>query len=87
MINKVDVRVEKARSYRGSGAVFKSRLIAFRARFPTKPVFVFEGQDDKIIYSQWVIKLRPDLVYEPFPCHGKKNVLWLRDSVLRDVND
>jgi hypothetical protein len=48
-------------------------------------VFAFEGDDDKIVYGQWIRRLFPRLHYEPFPCGGKKGVKALKNSLHKDL--
>jgi hypothetical protein len=62
------------------------RLIKLRERLPDTTICVFEGDDDKLVYSQWIRRIRSDLDYEPFPCGGKEQVLRLRDAVQQDLN-
>ncbi|WP_162239259.1 DUF4435 domain-containing protein [Methylobacterium sp. Leaf100] len=78
--------LERVKSSRQSGAVLKAKLITLRTDFPEAIILVFEGDDDKIVYGQWIRRLRPNLRYEPFPCGGKKEVRGLKNAVLRDLN-
>ena len=78
--------VEQVRLARRSGAVLKAKLITLRSDLPEAIVLVFEGDDDKIIYGQWIRRLRPGLRYEPFPCGGKKEARGLKNTLLRDLN-
>ena len=48
-------------------------------------MLVFEGDDDKIVYGQWIRRVRPTLRYEPFPCGGKKEVRELKNALARDL--
>jgi hypothetical protein len=82
-----DSYLEHLKSGRHSPAVLKIKLIQLKADAPGVVVLVFEGDDDKVIYSQWIRRIRPDLQYEPFPCNGKDGVLTLLDAVLRDRGD
>jgi hypothetical protein len=76
--------VEDLKRARGVSAVAKMRLMRIREYDPSIFVFVFEGDDDKIIYAQWLAKISPSLKYEPLPCEGKRNVLAFRDNLLKD---
>ncbi|MCA3273974.1 MAG: DUF4435 domain-containing protein [Roseomonas sp.] len=76
--------VEDAKRAKGVSAVTKMSLIRIREYDPSIFVFVFEGDDDKIIYAQWLSRISPRLKYEPLPCEGKRNVLAFRDSLLLD---
>jgi hypothetical protein len=82
-----DAYVAHFRASRDSRSVLKLRLIQLRQRLPDTAICVFEGDDDKIVYSQWIRRVRSDLDYEPFPCGGKEKVLRLRDAVQEDVNE
>jgi hypothetical protein len=76
--------VEDLKKARGVSAVTKMRLMRIRQHDPSIFVFVFEGDDDKIIYAQWLTRISPRLKYEPLPCEGKRNVLAFRDNLLKD---
>lgn len=82
-----DTYLEKLRAARSRPAVLKLEFIQLRQLLPATMILVFEGDDDKIVYFQWIMRVRPELEYEPLPCKGKKNVLSLRDSLLRDRSD
>lgn len=82
-----DECVSKLIEARGRPAVLKFQLAKFRASHPHVVVFVFEGDDDKIAYAQWVRRICPKLRYEPFPCGGKAEVLRLKDAAVRDKSD
>ena len=81
----VDKYLEDMKAARKGPAVLKLQLLLLRALKADVLIFAFEGGDDKIAYSRWISRLAPNLVYEPFPCSGKKYVLQLRDVVLRDL--
>lgn len=70
---------------RESPAVLKLKLIQLRTRLPSTLIFAFEGDDDKLAYYQWIRRINPELVYEPFNCRGRNNVLLLREIVSRDM--
>ena len=76
--------IEDIKSARDVGAVLKSKLASFRSMDPDVLVFVFEGIEDKSVYYAWIKRVDPDLVYEPFPCGGKGQLLKLRDQLERD---
>jgi hypothetical protein len=63
------------------------RLTTLRGRLPNSLIFAFEGDDDKIVYSRWIGRLRPSMVYEPFVCNGKGGVIQLKEIVRRDLAD
>lgn len=83
---RADPYVQRLRDARASPAVLKARLVTFRSSRPGVLVFAFEGGDDKIIYYQWIRRLRPGLQYEPFPCDGKRDLRKLKNLAYRDVN-
>lgn len=81
----IDVEVEKLKRARSSPAVLKLKLAKLRSEDPNVPIFAFEGDDDKIIYYQWVRRSKPEMSYESFPCNGKDQLLALLDSVRDDM--
>jgi Protein of unknown function (DUF4435) len=48
-------------------------------------LLAFEGDDDKIVYGQWIRRIRPGLRYEPFPCGGKREAKELKNALGRDL--
>jgi hypothetical protein len=78
--------VERLKSARTTSAVLKLKLITLKSGFPDALVFAFEGDDDKIVYGQWIRRIRPELQYEPFPCGGKEGVRGLKNAVTRDLS-
>ena len=78
--------VERVKSARRSAAVFKAKLITLRSDLPDGTILAFEGDDDKIIYGQWIRRIRPGFRYEPFPCGGKREVRALKNSLARDLS-
>ncbi len=78
--------LEIMKAARGSSAVLKARLLALRSSLANVKIFAVEGDDDKIIYGQWLQRVRPDLCYEPFPCGGKKEARMLSNSLSKDVS-
>ena len=79
-----DAAVAAMREARARPSVLKIELATLRSAVPDNVVFAFEGDDDKIIYRQWVQRVRPDLKYVSFPCRGKGPLLELRASLQRD---
>ncbi|MET4297029.1 hypothetical protein ABIB06_007829 [Bradyrhizobium sp. LB8.2] len=82
-----DPYVNRLRAARERPAVLKVKLASVRSSNPDCLVFAFEGDVDKGAYFQWVKRLRTDLVYEPFPCGGKRQVLEFREMLKRDLGD
>jgi Protein of unknown function (DUF4435) len=83
----VDHLVEKLKSSRDSPAALKTKFIMARSRCGQLPIFAVEGPDDKVVYSQWIRRIRGDLRYEYFVCSGKKQVLALKIILDRDLHD
>lgn len=79
--------ISELKKSRDSPVVLKHRLVELRGSVPRSRIFVFEGDDDKIVYYSWIEKVHPGLVYESFCCRGKKRVLQLRDIVQRDKSN
>lgn len=67
-------------------AVVKIEFLSFRSKHPAGLVFAVEGDDDKIVYSYWIARLRPELRYEFFVCRGKRGVRSLRNSLAKDLS-
>lgn len=76
--------LERLKKAKDKAAVLKHQLMSTRSELPDTVIFVFEGDEDKTVYFNWSSKIRQDLEYEPFVCRGKRKVLQLRDSVLKD---
>lgn len=85
-VSAEEAYVERVKLARHSGAVLKAKLISLRSDSPEAIVLAFEGDDDKIIYGQWIRRIRPELRYEPFPCGGKKELKGLKNALTRDLN-
>ncbi|MFD1944308.1 DUF4435 domain-containing protein [Paradevosia shaoguanensis] len=84
MVGEIDSEVVKLIEARGRPAVLKAALINCRSKLPHTIIFAFEGPDDKLAFSQWIARLRPGFVYEPFTCKGKRQVLQLHNSIIKD---
>ncbi len=81
----LDPYVNRLRAARSSPAVLKVKLASVRSSNPNCFVFAFEGDTDKGAYFQWTKRFRSELVYEPFPCGGKRQVLEFREMLRRDL--
>lgn len=66
---------------RDKTAVIKIEFLNFRSRYSSGLVIVVEGDDDKVIYSYWIARIRPLLPYEFFVCGGKRGVRQLRNAL------
>ncbi|MBB4571691.1 DUF4435 domain-containing protein [Rhizobium leucaenae] len=82
-----DEYLEEMKDAKDRDAVLKHELVNIRSDLPESVILVFEGDEDKIVYFQWINRINPDFDYEPLPQRGKKKVLNLRDVVLRDKNN
>ena len=83
-IDRQDNEVQILRSARNNGAVLKHKLLELRSIVPFDRIFIFEGDDDKIVYHSWIRRCANDIEYEPFVCQGKRKVLELYDILKRD---
>lgn len=79
-----DAHLASMREARSVPAVLKLQLAKIRSSDPDRPIFAFEGDDDKYIYYQWIRRIRSELKYEPFPCTGKGALLALIGVIRRD---
>ncbi|PHR18650.1 MAG: hypothetical protein COA41_09595 [Sphingopyxis sp.] len=79
-----NIDVARLREARKSPSVLKTKLALTRSKFPTIRIVVFEGQDDKIVYSQWIRDIEPGFEYEPMVCGGKRGVRGLKNLCVRD---
>jgi hypothetical protein len=73
------------KSARRGAVVLKAELVSLRSDLPDVVVLAFEGDDDKIVYGQWIRRVRPQFQYEPFPCGGKKEARDLKNALGRDL--
>jgi hypothetical protein len=80
----VDIGVERLKTARDSVAVMKHELIAVKSRCLGVTILVVEGLEDKLVYSQWIRRLRPELRYDYYVSKGKKQALQLYEAVCRD---
>lgn len=76
--------VQRLKVAREVGVVLKARLASLRSTDSEGLVFAFEGIDDKAVYYAWIRRIDADLIYEPFPCDGKGQLLKLKDQLDRD---
>lgn len=65
-------------------SVTKMKLVSLQSRSPDRPIFIFEGADDKIVYRRWITRLCPHLKYEAFVANGKKEVRKSKEVSDRD---
>lgn len=79
--------LSKMKAAIGSAAELKLSLIQIRSSLPDVKIFVFEGEDDRSVYFNWMRAIDPSISYEPYTCKGKSGVLKLRSAVARDIND
>ena len=79
--------ISDMRAARDRTVVSKTDILTLRSKIPSLRIFVFEGDDDKIVYHAWISRCAPDIAYEPFCCKGKEKVLALRDSLALDKSN
>ena len=79
-----NTEVARLREARKSPSVLKARLALTRSKYPNIRIVVFEGQDDKIVYSQWIRNIDSGFEYEPMICGGKRGVRALKNLCARD---
>lgn len=77
--------VDNLRKARSRRAVIKMRFVTLRGRAGTIPILAFEGDDDKIVYSRWINRIRHGLKYEAFVCDGKRGVAQLKSMLDSDL--
>jgi len=83
----MDETVKRLIRARDNRSVLKIKLLNLDAQIKDEPIFVFEGRDDREVYSVWLRRTKEDLRYEPFSCGNKKKVLTLFDIASRDRGD
>jgi len=79
--------VERLRSARTRRVVIKTKFVTLRGRCPDEIILVFEGDDDKVVYGRWIMRVRPELRYEVFLCDGKKGVAQLKEMLDKDLGN
>lgn len=72
---------------RQRSAVVKLKYLNFRSKYPSGLLIAVEGNEDKVVYSHWISRVRPSLSYEFFVCDGKKGVRQLKNSLFNDMNE
>jgi hypothetical protein len=82
-----DRDIEVLKKSRKRPAVLKAELALLRSALPKCIVFAYEGDTDKSVYAQWVRRVKNELVFEPFPCDGKKQLFLFRDMLDRDLGN
>lgn len=83
----IDIDVDRVRASRGTSAELKLQLANLRSTLPDTAIFVFEGDDDKAVYSQWIRRINENIDYEIFTCGGKKQIRNLKIILARDLGD
>src|ERR1700733_4654915 len=73
-----DTLIDRAREYRNSGAVLKTKLSQIRSRNPSILILIFEGDSDVGPYEVWLSRICDGLEYQPLPGTGKAQLLDLR---------
>ncbi len=72
---------------RGDTSVAKYKLLNIRERYPSGPLIVVEGDEDRPVYAHWLFRLSPDLAYEFFVCNGKRSAKKLVTALAEDKSD
>lgn len=65
-------------------AVIKLSFLSFKTKNPDKNIITVEGDDDKIVYSNWISRCHPEIEYEFFTCGGKRAIRQLKNLLLED---
>jgi hypothetical protein len=76
-----DSYLDTLRGARNKPAVIKLKFMSLKSRSSGSPIFVFEGDEDKIVYGRWISRIVPLLNYDVFICNGKRGIRAL-DSIL-----
>lgn len=82
--SSTDPYIAKQILARRAPAVVKIEFLNFRSLYPSGVILAVEGDDDKVVYSYWISRVRPELAYEFFVCGGKRGVRLLRNSLHAD---
>lgn len=78
--------LDSLRRAKNAPVVAKTEFATFASGVPSDyAIFVFEGVDDKITYSQWLRLLKPGFNYESMIRKNKTAVLKLFDALKSDV--
>ena len=72
---------------REDSSVLKMRLLGVSSSFPDTAIIAFEGDDDKVVFSAWIYRVRHDLGFEPFVCNGKREARKLSRILCSDRGD
>lgn len=78
--------VNRLRAARTSESVIKTRFVTLFGASDGRPIFVFEGDDDKVVYGRWIRRIHATICYEVFVCKGKKAVSVLKRIIDRDLS-
>jgi hypothetical protein len=80
-----DSLIDTLRRARSRLAVVKTKFVSLKGASGNRPIFAFEGDDDKIVYGRWIARITNTLKYEVFVCGGKKEVAELKLMLDRDL--
>ncbi len=81
-----DSYLQRLKSSLSASAVLKAELGVAKSSSAGIKIFAYEGVDDKLIYSHWLSKFQPDILYEPFICRNKNQLLQLWSSLKSDLS-
>lgn len=76
--------IELMRSKRDVASVLRLRFLKFRGNCSAAPIFAFEGVDDRTVWSRWIFRVAPFMVFEPFICEGKREARKLSNLLETD---
>lgn len=82
-----DNYLQRLRKARDNKSVLKLRLINLQGQAGNKIILVFEGDDDKIVYSRWLARLNFPMNYQVFVCNGKPMVAKVQDIIWCDMGE
>lgn len=82
-----DSYLERMKASRSAPSVLKLQLASIRSDLTDVAIFAVEGDDDKIIYFQWINRARPNFTHDYLICRNKLGVLQLADSLSKDLTD
>jgi hypothetical protein len=80
-----DSYLDRLKSSLTVSAVLKAELGAAKSSCGGARIFAYEGVDDKVIYSHWLARTRPEIIYEPFICRNKHQLIQLWNSLKSDL--
>ena len=81
-----DTYLTRLKNAKDTRAVIKAEFSAFASGVSEETrVFAYEGVNDKCVYYHWILRIAPEIKYEPFLCKSKLRVLQLFDCIADDL--